>query len=101
MDKTLDSDYYSDDEMVEDDEDDGIITIVHDNLTMDEILEEEDMTLEEIQERDRIYFEDAKRKGLKRYVVGQDDYDLRDNDDDYDDNDDPLCGELDVFEDEY
>jgi len=93
-DKNLDSDYYSDDEMVEGDEDDETITISFKNMSEKQFLAEEDMSSEELKEKYRFYYEEAKRLGLSHYVVYLND------DDDYDE-DDSLCGELDVFENEY
>ena len=93
MDRILDSDYYSDDEMVEGDEDENI-TISFQNMTEEQFLAEEDMTIEELQEKWRPHYEYAKKHGLSYHTV-------RLNQDDEDEEDDFLCGELDIFEDEY
>ena len=67
----LDSDYYNEYELL--DEDDGRITIVSENVSEKEMLEEENMSFEELQEKYRPYYEKAKKQGFSYYIIGQDD----------------------------
>lgn len=66
----LDSDYYNDYELL--DEDDGRITVVFENVSEKEIFEEENMSFEKLQEKYCSYYEKAKKQGFSCYIVGQD-----------------------------
>lgn len=99
IEKNLDSDLYSDDEIIEDDfdEDDGCIRLSIRNMSEKEMLEEENMAFEEIEKKYKPYYEKAKKAGISHYVIDHQKEMLEDEDD----YDDPFHEELDVFRDEY